>query len=73
MLGDVTLNGKVELADAIIIQKNHLKGVQFTGDARKCADVDGNGTINLRDAILIQRYVLGLFSGNTYGIGEYIS
>ena len=73
VLGDVTLNGKVELADAIIIQKNHLKGVQFTGDARKCADVDGNGTINLRDAILIQRYVLGLFSGNTYGIGEYIS
>lgn len=73
VLGDVTLNGKVELADAIIIQKNHLNGVKFTRDALKCADVDGNGTVNLRDAILIQRYVLGLQTGDTCGIGEYIS
>ena len=38
------------------------------GEARLWAVGVGKG-----DAILIQRYVLGLFSGNTYGIGEYIS
>ncbi|MCQ4021505.1 MULTISPECIES: dockerin type I repeat-containing protein [unclassified Ruminococcus] len=72
LLGDVTLDGKVELLDAIQIQKKLITGTTFTGDALKCADVDKNGKVQLRDAIIIQRYSLGLLTNNIYGVGQAI-
>ena len=72
LLGDVSLDGSVDLKDAILIQKSHITGKGFTDSALLAADVDGNGTVQLRDAIIVQRYVLGLLTNNIYGVGEAV-
>ncbi|MGN0498505.1 MAG: dockerin type I repeat-containing protein [Acutalibacteraceae bacterium] len=72
LLGDVSLDGAVDLKDAILIQKNVVFDIDFTGAAFLAADVDGNGTVQLRDAIIVQRYTLGLLKNNSYGVGEAV-
>ena len=71
ILGDVNLDDKVNLRDAIFIQKIMVTDGLFSDKQLVTGDVDKNGTVNLRDAILIQRYTLRMLDG-TIGIGEPI-
>lgn len=59
ILGDATLNGKVDLLDAISTQKFVVGSVEFNDMQKACADTDKNGSINLFDCITIQKYTLG--------------
>lgn len=62
ILGDVDNNGKVNLEDAILINKYAAKLAEFDKEALKSADFDNNGEVNLLDAILVQKFALGLVS-----------
>lgn len=68
LLGDVTEDGKVNLSDAIAIQKVSIGLITFTAKQKAEGDVDGNGTVNLADAVLVQKYALQL--GVSYPIGQ---
>ncbi|MCQ4021651.1 MULTISPECIES: GH25 family lysozyme [unclassified Ruminococcus] len=53
--GDVTLDGKVSLLDAIIIQKHALAAYSFSDIQLFAADYDKSGKVNLSDAITAQK------------------
>ena len=60
ILGDITLDGKLNIRDATLLQK-HLAGMTSLGEtALKYADVDQNGKLNIRDATAIQKQISGL-------------
>ncbi len=56
---DVNGDGKVSLADAIIIQKAMVGLVTLTDEQAKNADVNMNSNVDLADAILIMKNLLG--------------
>ena len=63
MLGDVNNDGKINMLDAILVQKHGIGLTALTDTQLQIADVTGDGNVNIRDAILIQKYSLGLLSG----------
>nr|WP_255882218.1 MULTISPECIES: type I pullulanase [unclassified Ruminococcus] len=71
ILGDVNLDKKVNLRDAITIQLVMAKSDGFTAEQELTGDIDKNGEVNLRDAIVLQKYVLQLLE-NDLGIGQPI-
>lgn len=59
LLGDVNLDGKVNVTDATAIQK-YLAGSTEFSDVRKLnADVNGDGNISITDATTIQKIIAG--------------
>lgn len=58
--GDVNGNGKVEIADAVLIARHALELELLDGDALSAADVNGDGNIRIDDAVLVCRIALGL-------------
>lgn len=72
ILGDVNLDNKVNLRDAITIQKIMVTNGKFSDKQKLTGDVDKNGEVNLRDAIFIQKFALSMLT-DTMGIGEPIS
>lgn len=71
-LGDVDLNKKVSLADALEIQKFSLSIMEFTDSQILCGDVDKNNKVNLSDCVLVQKYCLDLLPDDL-GIGKPVS
>lgn len=59
-LGDVNLDGNVNVADATYIQKYIVNSVEFSEVRKLNADVDGNGQITVSDATAIQKMLVGL-------------
>lgn len=70
--GDVNLDSKVNLQDAIQIQKFALNMIEFNDEQKKCANVDDNNNINLLDSIVVQKYAVGIET-EVKGIGEAIT
>ena len=63
LIGDVDLNGEVELADYIGVVKNCISDIAFpfvNETAKANADVNEDGTIDVRDAAKMAAYNLGL-------------
>ena len=56
MLGDVNNDGKINMLDAITVQKYGVGQVSLTDLQLQSADVSHDGKVNIRDAILIQKY-----------------
>lgn len=56
--GDVSLNGTVDIKDAILVQKYSVGLTTFTATQKKLADVNGDGRVNISDAINLQKQVL---------------
>ena len=71
VLGDVNFDGKVNLKDAIEIQKCSLSLLSFDENQTTCGDVDKNGKIKLLDSIYIQKYSLDIVT-DVQGIGGKI-
>ncbi|MCQ4021478.1 MULTISPECIES: Ig-like domain-containing protein [unclassified Ruminococcus] len=69
--GDLNRDGKVNLRDAIEIQKISLSMIELNEDKSKCGDVDKNGRVNLLDSIYVQKYAANMNPGIS-GIGEII-
>lgn len=56
MLGDVTNDQLITVADATIVQKHAAEMLVLTGDAALAADTSKDGLITVADATLIQKY-----------------
>ncbi len=57
-IGDVNMNGSVELQDIIIISKYLICKDEFDADKTSLADYNGDGKADLHDAIDIAKYLL---------------
>ncbi|MGN1113220.1 MAG: dockerin type I repeat-containing protein, partial [Acutalibacteraceae bacterium] len=62
VIGDVNMDGKVNLVDAILVQKNSLGMDVFTEEQLALGDVNKDGYISLIDGIMIQKYALGMIT-----------
>lgn len=62
-LGDVNLDGKLNIRDATKIQKFIAKLESFVVLQNNVADYDSDGTINIKDATRIQKFIAGLIKG----------
>lgn len=59
-VGDVNMDGKLNIRDATAIQKHLAKIATLSDDALKLADFNGDGKVNVRDATTIQKAIAGL-------------
>ena len=59
-LGDVTLDGNVNITDATAIQKYLAGSVEFSEVRKLNADVNGDGKITVADATAIQKMIVGI-------------
>ena len=57
MMGDVDGNGKITIADAVMIQKHIAHILTLSDEQCAVADVDENGKITVADAVMIQKYI----------------
>ncbi len=69
-LGDVDMNGSVEIIDATMIQRDLADIISLSKPAMRLADVDGDSAVSILDCTYIQRYLAGLDAPE--GIGELI-
>ena len=61
-LGDVNMDGKISILDAIMVQKAALSSMSLDDYQSKLASVRGKSSLGVLDAILIQKYALGIIS-----------
>ena len=59
-LGDVTLDGKVNISDATAIQKYLAGSIEFSEVRKLNADVNGDGKITVADATTVQKIIAGI-------------
>ena len=59
-LGDVNMDGKISILDAIMVQKAALTLMSLDDYRSELASVRGKSSLGVLDAILIQKYALGL-------------
>lgn len=59
-IGDVDMNGEINIRDATLIQMYLAFLTTFTDQQIALADFDGSGSVNVRDATAIQLYLVGL-------------
>lgn len=57
--GDADRNGKVSLADAILLQRYSAGNEVFEQEQQLLADVNGDLRVSILDVILLQRYCAG--------------
>lgn len=60
LLGDVTLDGKVNIIDATAIQKYLAGSIEFSEVRKLNADVNGDGKISITDATTVQKIIAGM-------------
>lgn len=70
ILGDATLDSKVNIKDATAIQKYVAKIFDFAEDNKICADCNSDEKINIKDATAIQKFIAKMDC--PYSIGEEI-
>ena len=71
-IGDVDLDGKINLADFIELKRNLIRGT-LSGAAKVNADVDQSGEIDNTDAELLLSYILGEISEFPEPIPQHLS
>lgn len=60
ILGDVNLDGTVNVVDATLVQKASADIVVLDGNSKISADVNEDGSIDVKDATVIQKYIAGI-------------
>lgn len=60
ILGDVTIDGRLNVRDATLIQKFMAKIETLEGKALELADFNNDGKINVKDATAIQKHIAGM-------------
>lgn len=58
-IGDINLDGKVDINDATIIQRYLVKNVTLTAEQLAVADANGDGEVTISDATHIQKFIAG--------------
>lgn len=67
-IGDIDANGKIDVADAILVLRGVVGLLTFEPRAEMAADVNNDGRIDVADAILILRKIVGLI--DVFSINE---
>lgn len=60
LVGDVNLNGVMDITDATLIQRHVAKLITLSDEALAVADTNGDGSVDVVDATVIQRTLAGL-------------
>ena len=63
--GDVTLDGKLDITDATMIQKYCASIITFSSTQKNIADIDKSGAIDISDATYIQKKISGLVADDS--------
>lgn len=63
--GDVTLDGKLDITDATMIQKYCASIVTFSSAQKNLADIDKSGAIDIADSTYIQKKISGLIADDS--------
>ena len=63
--GDVTLDGKLDITDATMIQKYCASIITFSSTQKNLADIDKSGAIDISDATYIQKKISGLVADDS--------
>ena len=58
--GDINGDGKININDAVRVQKAVVGAIEFNVEQTLAADVDYNGKVDILDATTIQRFSIGL-------------
>ena len=58
LMGDTTLDRRIDVSDATLVQKHIVRFENLTNNSLVAADVDRDNTISIKDATLIQCYVV---------------
>ena len=62
VLGDVNLDGRVDITDAVLLNKTCAGVVSLTDAAKKNADCDCDGEVGSNDAISLMRFLVHLIN-----------
>ena len=62
MLGDVNLDGRVDITDAVLLNKTCAGVVSLTDAAKKNADCDSDGEVGSNDAVSLMRFLVHLIN-----------
>ena len=57
-LGDVNLNGTVNIQDVIVLLRSVMGGTTLSDEAQAVADVNGDGSVNINDVITLLRQTM---------------
>lgn len=72
LIGDVNLDGKINIKDATAIQKHLAKFIHLEDENLAVADVNADGKVNVRDATEIQKYIANMLIGTETNVGKDI-
>ena len=72
LIGDVNMDGAVNIVDATAIQRHIVELVVLTGDNLIAADTNGDGFYNIKDVTAIQYYAASSSEG-ACNCGKYTS
>lgn len=62
VLGDVNLDGRIDITDAVLLNKTCAGVVSLTDAAKKNADCDCDGEVGSNDAVSLMRFLVHLIS-----------
>jgi hypothetical protein len=62
VLGDVNMDGKIDITDATAIAKHLVMARELIDPQLESADVSGDGFVDVRDITLIQQFLAELIS-----------
>lgn len=60
LIGDVNMDGEININDATMIQKYLAELVTFTPEQQIAADTNGDGDVNINDVTMVQKYIAEL-------------
>ncbi len=72
LLGDVNLDGKVNIKDATAIQKHLAKITALADDSLKVADVNADKKVNIKDSTEIQKYIANILGPDETNVSKEI-
>ena len=59
MVGDVDMNGKVDVNDVTLIMKYNVDLINLSSERAELADVNNDGYVDVLDVTLLQQYIAG--------------
>ncbi len=59
-LGDVNMNGRLEMSDVTLIMRHAMMLDTLSGQQLELADYNGDGHVNIADATAVMRFIMGL-------------
>ncbi|MGN0631638.1 MAG: dockerin type I repeat-containing protein [Ruminococcus sp.] len=60
LYGDLSLDGRVGIADAVIMNKHINGSVTLNADQQEAADLDANGEVNADDLYVLMQYLVNI-------------